>query len=156
GEVEQINGLCAAIGFGGLKTGLAGRDDGEHALAVVQWLKARLDGSHDQIIRLPEFVGNAVDMELVDASEAPEFLIGGKFDAEKGMAVEHAEAVAVAVDGQSALVRDLLDAGEADRIDTDHDGGAAGALYEIVIAKHRVDFVGDVEGVHHLFAGALR
>src|SRR4051812_15327751 len=100
GHVEEVDGILAAIGFGRLQTGLTGRDDGENFEAAEQRFGARFDRSDDGIVRLPEFVSDAVDVYLVDPGEPPKFLMRGEVDAEERVAVEHAPAVAVAVDGE--------------------------------------------------------
>ena len=94
-------------------------------------------------------------MELIDAGEPPEFLIGGELHTERRMPREHAPAVAVAVDRQRRPPPQVVDRGEADAVEADHHARAAGGDHRVVVLEHPVELVADVEGEHHLAAGAV-
>ena len=60
------------------------------------------------------------------------------------------------VNRQRAVIANLLRARESDAVKGNHRARSA-RLHDLVIMPlHRVEFVADVEGIHHLFASALR
>src|SRR5437016_381890 len=78
GKVEHVDRFRAAIRFGCLKAGLSRRDHRQNRKSAEKRLETRLDRSHDRIVALPEFVDDAVDVDLIDARQSPELLIRGK------------------------------------------------------------------------------
>src|SRR4029079_4914188 len=119
GHVEDVNRFRAAVGLRGLESGLSRADDRQHGEAAEHGLETRLDRCHDRIVTLPEFVRNAVHVNLIDASQSPKLLVGGEFNAEIRMTIQHSPAIAMSVDGQFALIADLLHACQPHAVDAD-------------------------------------
>ena len=66
-HIEQVECVRAPPRLRRLSAPLAGGDHGEQRLAEWLWREARRYRADYRIVRLPEFVGNAVDVELIDA-----------------------------------------------------------------------------------------
>ena len=119
--------------------------------------ETRLDGAHHhRIVRLPELVLQAVDVQVVNARQPPDFLIDREFDTERGAARQHAPAVAVPVNWQLAMLSQIRHRWKSHRIQAHHDAGSARCQNGIVMAQHLVQIVGDVEREHHLLARPVR
>ena len=58
--------------------------------------------------------------------------------------------------GKLRAATDRTHAGKANRMDADHQAGSARIPDEVGVSLHRVDFVDDVESIHHLLAGSVR
>ncbi len=121
-----------------------------------QGLLKGLERPYEGLVGFPIFGADAVDLELVDAQQAPELLIDAKIQPEAGMTRENVPTIAVSVQNQARTLAQKRETAIADRIDVDDRGIAAGAGDDVVIAKH--DFgigVGNPKGVHRLLAGLL-
>src|SRR5262245_25868012 len=101
GQVHQIDRLCLAIGLRRLSTPLPRRNNWHDRIAAQHRFQARFDGSHDRFITLAELVPQAVDMNMIDARQAPKFLVCFEFHPKRRMPIEHPEAVSMSVNWQS-------------------------------------------------------
>ena len=92
---------------------------------------------------------------LIDASKPPKLLVSGKLNAKQRMPIQRAPAVAMAVNSKLAEVANLLRAGKSNAVQRNHCAGPATANHLFVMPQHRVEFVADIEGVHHFLATAI-
>ena len=119
-------------------------------------LEAGLDRPHHRIVALAELVLQPVDVNLVDAGESPQRLVGAKLHPEQRMPRDRPPAVAVAVDREGRMPAEVLDAHEPHAVEAHHHAGAPGREHHVVVGQHPVEPVADVERDHHLAARLLR
>ena len=94
-------------------------------------------------------------MHVVDAGKAVERLIGRRRHAQRGIARQHAEAVAMPVDREIGRAAQRLHRREAAPVQRHHRAGAAFGRDQVGMAAHRVGLVGDVERHHDAASGAI-
>ena len=75
-QIHQVDGTAGAPErFGRLPAPLAGAGDGQRAVGRREDRRRhRLEGFHEGLVGLPVLGADAVDLELVDAEQAPELL----------------------------------------------------------------------------------
>ena len=78
-----------------------------------------------EIVRLPIFHADAVDLKLVDAKQPPKLLIDAKVHAEARVPRENIPTIAMRMQGDARSFAQLAKAAEANRIDIDDPGVAA-------------------------------
>src|SRR5688500_5530395 len=96
-KIHQIDGLGEPIGFGRLAAPLARGNNGHRLITSEHRREERFDRADDRVVGLPEFVLQAVDVEVIHAGEAPEFLVSGELYAELRATGVHPPTVAMAV-----------------------------------------------------------
>ena len=102
----------------------------------------------DARIVFAEFVAQSVDVDVIDAREAPEFLIGDEAHAGGVRAAEHAPSVAMAVNGDLRVAAQRCERGQADAVYADHDAGSTVGDDQIVAAQHLVELACHVGRIH--------
>src|SRR6185295_4310781 len=78
-----------------------------------------------------------------------------KLDAEHWMAIQHSPAIAMAMDRELAEITNCFYAAQPDAVERDHRGSAAGLHDLLVVASQLINFIADIERVHHFLAGAI-
>ena len=158
GGDDEIDGAETKIGRGRLPRRL-GRGEHRHD-------RARFVGEHGvkafprrgdrAVVAFGEFVANAVDMHVIRARQAPDFLPGDIGPSEQRVTRQVAPAISMSVDRQLAEARKLDHADEADRIDAGHQ--ARGAVFDerIMPVPHLVEVARQIKGEHHFLAAAQR
>src|SRR6476661_6164088 len=116
GQIHEIERFRLPVRFRCLPAPLTGRDNRHDAISAEQRLQASLDRSHDRLIRLAKLVRQSVDVNVIDAREAPKLLVGFELHPERGAPVEHPEAVSMAVDRQLAPPAKILHASQANTV----------------------------------------
>ena len=115
GEVEQVGGSRPSVSLRRLSAPLSAGHDGQHFHPAEQRRAACFDRADHGVVGLVELVAQPVDVKLIDARQSPELLVGREVHAEKGMAGEHAPAVAVAVDRRLARAAEKIGRGDLAR-----------------------------------------
>ena len=71
------------------------------------------------------------------------------------MPVQHAPTVAMSVNHQRAYVTNLFHTAQADAVERNHRARATSRNNFVIMPLHRVEFVANVEGIHHALASAI-
>ncbi len=104
---------------------------------------------------LTEFVTQPVDVSVINAGQAPEFLVCDEAHADGWGAAVDAPSVAVAMDAELRVCAQNLHCGKPDGIHADHDAHAFVCHHMVVAAQHLVDVAGKVHRIHDLLAGSV-
>src|SRR5690606_23673044 len=157
-QIHQVEGAASArVGFGRLAAPLPGAHDRQRAVAGLEDRRRDgLEGGDERVVRLPVFRTDPVDLELVDAEQAPELLPDLEVHAEAGVAGEDIPAVPVSVDDKVRAFSQEGETTHANGVDID-DGRVSPRIHDDIVVAHHFGGIGmrDAEGVHRLPAGLL-